>query len=298
MVCQICGKEAAEGSKYCQRCGSKLSNVGIDKNLLIKKILEGKMAGSKSCETYIDRIRYMRYRNVRIIKSTFDGMNLSNYIMEKNGDLCIICPEEEMVSLISGFIINEIDSLNNSITEISTKIHDDRVAHIEAAVFQFKRAKLTVNEVSRRYAMEFAAQECITGLTMIKKELVRHLDFFEQLPKSTIKKMFCGASVNQAEEMLAQFQEAFPIYATGVNLLLEIDSFVGENQRIRMTFHDATDFLKGILASKGYDRLMEIDDENTDKWKDGIESFLIDMYYVSGYLGKNEIVLKIKEDER
>lgn len=301
MQCPICGSDTAWGSKFCQKCGKRISDIAIKKEDVLdilaeknKKIksTEGKMKYDK----LIKRIKGDEIKSIRLRYASVDNEQLLDEVdySEFLGNLSIEANPELFVGIGAIFIANEIDSIHNEIAQISMKIHDDRIAHIEAAFRQYKRALKTVNIDNKERTLDFTANECILGLSMLRKELERHLEYFEKLPRNVLKKLISGTSVGEAIEELAQCQEAFYSYCAGVRLLIETDSLAGEIDRVEDTIEEETEYLITLKKHNGYERLLEIDDENAEKWKDMVANLGIDMYYIQNCIENKEIKLNLK----
>lgn len=298
MDCPICGKETVWGSKYCQKCGGRIDSIGIKRSEIIKVLLENTEKSEMVQRGYndgIEKIRKYQVRKVRLIHSSFEGIDFSDLITEdRDGVVNIKCESELFLRLGVVFIVNEMDSMHNEILELSTKIHDDRIAHIETAFRQYKRALNTSDSGRKERILDFATNECLLGLSMVKRELQRHIDYFAQLPRSTWAKMIGGTNPAQLLEILSQCQEAFNSYCSGVRLLIETDSICGELERVQETIREETEFLDSLLQHDGYKRLLEVDDTNVDSWRDLVDNLAIDMYYVNNCIEEKETILRLE----
>lgn len=303
MVCKICGAPIDAESVYCQKCGQKLDEISISPKVL-SDFLKEKMESSDAaeiqshCQHLIDKVNGSKFKKVELHKSSLSGIDLSDIISEKGDTLRVECKEpEEFLKLAAALFINEADTRHNEMVDIIETIHNDRKADLLTANMLYVRAGLTKDVSRREKKLDNASDSCIAGINKLRLEINNHLDFFERLPKSTLKKLFCGISIQSAEANLVQMQEAFRWYCEGVRLLIKIDIQNKEQEKIRETIETESTFIKTMIGSRGYKRLLEVDDENVEKWDEYVNGLEVSMYCVANYIDADTITIRVLEEK-
>lgn len=300
MECEVCGAIIDDGSKYCQKCGIKLKGIGISKeelsNVLIKKMELIHEAGTE--QTYqklISKLKRNEYKKVEIHTSSLDEADFSKMLIEsKNGILIVPMKPEEHIKLGIGIFINELDSMQNEMNSMKNSLQNDRISKIYTAFQQYNRAIHTNNTSDRTMELNIASNNCLSGINDLRQEINEHIKFFSKLPKSTIQKLFCGISLKDAENELKQVQKSFQFYRMGISLLTQIDIYRNEQEMLISTAQEERAFLKEIKKSKGFHRLLEVDDENVGKWEEDTSTLSLEMYYIENYLETGKTVMEIK----
>lgn len=301
MECQVCGAQIDIDSRYCQKCGNEIAEFGISKRqlsrLLEEKIAIAKKSGIKQIyQDLINKLNQDGFEEIEIHKSSLEGVEFSG-ILETKGDKISIKNLDLVAAttLIMSYFINEFDAMHNEIGDIANSIHGDRVAYLCTAYQQYGRAIQSKNAESQRAELTYASNNCLKGINMLREEITGNLDFFEKLPKSTIKKLFCGIKLQDAERRLKLLQETFRLYCLGCILSLEIDLKNEETKKLVRTAHVERAFLNEMQKSKGYCRLLEVDDENKTKWDNKLKEMAVNMFFIEKYIESDEITMKILE---
>ena len=293
--------KATEDSKFCQKCGYKLSHISIEKKEFVNYLMEKRRDSQNEYEAQvfdqiIPKVQNNEFRKIRIVNSTFKGTDIFGFLIDNEGNLKLECPQETAAQILFITIVNGIDAIQNSILRISTGIHDDRIAYIKAAQYQYTRAKASKNKKRADTLIEIADQENVLGLCMIKKELQRNLDLLGQIPKNLAKKIVSGTKLADAKETIAQLQESFPSYFEALKLLLEIDSQYGETGCMRVALNNEKKFVNQIMESEGFRRFLELDEENAEVWNNALINCKTYLYFADESIHGNEIQLTIVED--
>ena len=304
MECEVCGAQIDKGSKYCQKCGKKIAEFGIPKmqlsHLFEEKIRIVKESGTRQIyQNLLNELNQNCFQEIEIHKSSLEEVDFSDIFEEKKGKLSIVRLDVTTATkLIMSYFINEFDAIHNEIGNIIDSMHGDRVAYLLTAYQQYRRATAAKNADSQREELTFALDNCLKGINMIREELKDHLEFFEKLPKSTIKKLFCGIKLREAEGRLKLIHEAFHLYCLGCILSLEIDFKNEEIGKLIQTAHNERTFLNQMQKSKGYCRLLEVDDENETEWKNKLKEMAVNMFFVEQYIEPDNVTIKLLEDKQ
>ncbi len=303
MECKICGAVVPGNSTYCPKCGRKIDEIGIrarDISYFLKEKMNAADATEiqQYCKMFIDKVCEQKFKSVEIHRSSVEGTSLKDMIHEdKEGRLHIECQNsEDYLKLATAFFINEIDCRQTELNGIRRASHDDRMAKLRAAYTQYKRAMLTEDVWRKVKQLDEASTNCILGMNELKREINSNLELFAELPKSTVKKLFCGISLQEVEEKLREMQETFPWYCDAIRLLVSIDIQNKEVEKLNVTIAEEGDFLKQMIKSKGYLRLLEVDEDNAKVWNDYVNQLNIDMFFVEKIIETDTITLKILEE--
>lgn len=312
MECKACGAVIETGDSYCEYCSSRLKRAGvISKNelfdLLKKEVkFSGETDKFQEFQQLICKLSRNEFKRVEIQKSSaeelasscLDETNILDVVKElKNGGLKITCQNYDFfVKLTLAALINEFDAIQNEIGDIKASLHDDRKAKIYTAFQQYQRAVQSEDAADQTDGFRSAANSCLEGINELRMEMDRLLDFFSKLPKSTFKKLFCGVKLRDAQANLNQVQEAFHFYCNAVRLMIQVDLGKNEIKRLLSTLKDERSFLKEIQRSDGYRRLLEVDDDNAEKWRITLRELAADMYCIENYIGTESVYLNIVEE--
>lgn len=289
MECKICGKTIPENSKYCQRCGSKIEQKPITVRELKEELLELKESSDNEelAQYYNTVLETVGIRPFQKVKYTYvsalDEKMMKN-LVDEDGNLHI--PIENMnmmIQLTAAYLINERDSLYGELSDEKTGRHDDRLACIEAAYDLYER-----NETDN------AIQTLSLGSAQIKKEINRGIEYFSELPRSTIKKLFCGKSIKTTNTTLNLLHEAFDMYLAAVRLSIVIDAERENTEGVLKTIEKETAFLKQCQNHYGFQRVLEYDDENSEDWKRKALGLKKSLLLVNERLKTNSLIFEIK----
>lgn len=303
MECEVCGASIDINSRYCQKCGNEINKFGVPQkqllNLLEEKMRIVKEGGTKQLyQNMINRLNQNCFREVELHKSSLEGIDFSDIIKEKNGKLSLEdLGAAEAAKLIMSYFINEFDAIHNEIGSIMDSLHGDRVACVRTAYQHYQRALQAENLESKKSDLIFAANKCLEGMDMLREELKDHLGFFEELPRSTFRKLFCGIKLQDAEKRLQLIQKTFRFYCLGSMLLMEIDLKNEEIKKLVQTAHNERFFLNEMQKSKGYSRLLEVDDENEQEWSDMLKELTVNMFFIEKYIEADDVTIKILEEK-
>ena len=302
--CKVCGAIVSEGSVYCQKCGKKLDEAGISAGK-ISAFLQEQMESSGTVETrqycreLMEKIEELKFQEVEIHRSSLEGLDLTDLVYEKDDKLHINCRNsEDFLKLSGALLINEIDCLQTEVNGISQELHNDRTSKLDTAYDLFRRAMLTTGDAGRkRKSLDVAAEACIDGINQLKKEMNNHLELFQSYPKSPLKKLFCGISLQRAEGAYKQMQEALPWYCDAVRMLMCIDMQNKEPEKLNMLVVDEQKFLKQIRSRVGYKRLQEVVEANAKIWDEWINRLKVNMYCAEKLVSDDIVTVKILEEK-
>lgn len=290
MKCQICGNETSDDSKYCQKCGNKIEQKKISVEDLKKELChlkenEENQQVIQYYDTLLDAVGTRPFKKVEYTYTSSmseDIFSLEN-IFNKNGNLKISMPDAEGITkLAAAYLINEFESMQGAIANVSMGLHNDRIAYIEAAYSQYKR-----NE------NEAALNNLNLGIAQVKKEIMTGINYFADLPRRTLEKLFCRKSVQETDNTLNNLQESFDMYVAAVRLFIGIDAENGNQENIVDTIKKETIFLKR-LESYGFQRLLEYDDDNSELWKEKVKLLTKDLKMVNEKLETNSLIFEIE----
>lgn len=302
MECKVCGAIVRDGSIYCQKCGKKINEIGITlKN--ISSFLSEKVETFGTAEmqqywkTFIEGDRN-KFKSLEIHKNSLEGINLSKLFYEEGDRLHINCQNpEDFLELAAVFFINEMASTQTALNNLKKDLHGSKIAKMKAAYDMYEMAILTKSNVSRKKQLDDALSTCILGIRELKEEMENHLELFAKLPRSTIGKLFCGIKLQEAETALVQMQEAFSWYCNAVRLWMCIEIQNEELDKLEVVFENERDFLKEMINSKGYQRLLEVDEDNAGVWEQYVNCLEVGMYCVEKFIKTDTITIKILEEK-
>ena len=289
MICKFCGSELMPESVFCRKCGKKLDEQETQRQRkVILKYLNNKkeetdLVGQKDYyEKLIHRWNNQEFKKVEIHSCPLEEiLHLEDVIYEDEDTFHINCTDaNDLVKLGFALVINEFDSLNEMIGSIEKEFHNDRIAHLKSAYQLYRRAILSEETNEKNQQLANATDNCIRALAELEEELVNHLQFWEQFPKNKVKKLKYIFQIKHLETRLDETQKAFIWYYNGVQLLLNIDFCNSDYKKLYDTIYTKRDFLDKINKLKGLERLLEVDDENRERWIEQIN----DMYNTMNYL--------------
>lgn len=295
MECAVCGAKINTNSKYCKQCENEISEFGISKKEL-SLLLEEKGIG-KIYQNLISKLNQDCFHEIEIHQSSLDEIDFSEILEEKDGILTVDNLDAVgTVQLVMSCLINEFDAMHNEIGDIMNSMHGDRVAYLNTAYQQYERALQGKNAVNQSVELTKASDNCLKGINMLREEIKGYLNFFETLPKSTIEKLFCGKKLRHAEKNLNLIHDAFRLYCSGCFLALEIDLKNKETEKLIQTARVERDFLNQLQKSRGYCRLLEVDDENEAEWKNKIREMTVNMFFIEKNIDSDVVIIKILEE--
>lgn len=303
MECNVCGAATDSDSVYCQKCGKRIGEMGISQKEILGFLNEKKQSldmpeMEQNVLMLINKVREHKFTKVEIHRSSLEGMDFTDFFGEIGGCLYVKCSKpKEYFQLAAALFINEIDSLHNELLMIDDNFHNDRMAKISAAERHYERAMQTKDGSQRVQELAQASEKCVLGLEELKNEMRSNLDLFANLPKSALKKLFCGISIGAAEQALKEMQEAFLGYCKGVAYLIGVDIQREEQERAYGNIEKEWEFLKEIKNSAGYRSLLEVDEENANKWEENVNCLEVGMYYIKKNIDSDTIVVKIMEGQ-
>lgn len=303
MICYKCKNELIENTMFCSKCGTKISSVGIERTIL-KKYMEQEYEKANMKEkklyyqTIIDKITDSKYKKVELEKRTIDLFDLEKLVYEDDEKIHINMEISDFAKLSLALVINEYETIGDEISAIKGEFHNDRIARFQTALIHYERAMVSKNSNVRKDELQTACKECISSINELKKEMQNKLSFFENFPKNKVKKLGYIFRINTVISNLHHMREAFHMYCYGIKLLLEIDIQNEEYEKILLTINREMKDIQKMLSSKGYQRLLEIDDENVDCWNEGVRDLLVVMDGVNEGIVSENTILNLLEEKR
>lgn len=305
MRCAICGAEIAENSIYCKKCGNKIQNQSITLENLREEISELKETGrnqevTKYYDTLLKTLSLREFGKVTYIyEPLFPSVEktIENMIDEEGNLRIYKIGDEELLKLIGALIQNEVEGIHETLASISKGQHNDRIAQVEAAKKIYTQALLTENREIQIQLLSQSMSSLQEGVSKLKSEMKENLELFQRLPKSAIKKLFCGISPRRAYAALDDIREGFDCYVNSVGLLIGINAGFGDRdakKRVKCSISEENEFLSEVKISNGYKRLLEIDDENTHLWEKKITVLQIALQNMVERIETGKITLKIE----
>lgn len=302
MKCIVCGQETYDSSNYCQLCSQIMDSLGV----LPKNVSEliPQIRGKQHAELF-GKIQRHEFKEVEI-QPTFAQSKAKKWIQdgdleEVNGKLRIniaVNDLDECLPLIVALASNELDSIHGEIVSISRGQHNDRTAAIESAFEFYQNAKLTSEPSESKKYLDMAEEQATIGRNKLKQEIKDNLKVLEGIPRNLVLKLFCGISRKKATESLMQIQDAYSYYFKSIKLSIKIGSDSGNKKKVRELVKQESQFWKELIGSKGYVRLVQIDDDNEDKWKENVRILpMINHQFEQLETGSEGITVKLLEEK-
>ena len=301
MNCTICGNIIDSESIFCQKCGQRIENdklpLKVLEEYLSERLKNGICVNQEIDNTILLNMDVSRFKKIEKHQSAIELLGIENIFSLENGILQLDnISDEDFIKLCVAVGIDEFESFGDRIDLLGQEFHNNRIARIHTAMELYNRAMRTRDDMDKRKELSKAAEECILSLNMLKEEIGEKIVYFEDFPKSNIKKLSYIHRIKQVKSSLKQMQDAFRAYCYGVNLLLVIDAGAGETERVLYTIDREVKFLDTIVSSRGYKRLLEVDDENVDVWDEYVGKLSKTMYFISNKMEEKKANL-INEEE-
>lgn len=302
MNCKICGNIIDSESIFCQKCGKRIENdklpLEVLEEYLSERLRNGICVSRTTDNTMLLDMHDSRFKKIEEKhQSAIELLGIEDILGLENGISQITnISDEDFIKLCVAVGIDEFEAFGDRIDSLGKEFHNDRIAHLHTAMELYNRAVRTCDDMDKRDGLSKAAEECILALNMLKEEIGEKIVYFENFPKSNIKKMSYLFKINEVKLSLKQVQDAFHAYCYGVNLLLVIDAGAGEKERVLYTIDREVKFLGTMVNSRGYKRLLEIDDENVDAWDEYVGKLSKTMYFISNKMEEKKTSLIIEEE--
>jgi len=190
--------------------------------------------------------------------SSANEIEIDEIRISEDGEVIIPQSPEGFVKFVIEYMFNEFDAINNAINNVYQGLHDDRVALVISAVTKYKKA-LNTNDEKIRLATIRSAEDTLTdALAQISKEVASNADKLSEIPKSLLKKLFCGVKPEQAEAWINQSRESLLVYEQGLHLMVRLDMEMKEPNRIIPSLLEAKEFLENSLQNNKGQRMYEL----------------------------------------
>ncbi|SEA29333.1 hypothetical protein SAMN05216349_108127 [Oribacterium sp. KHPX15] len=300
MKCKICGKDTANDGKYCQNCGSELDNKYISISSF-KDYLYSNNSDS-SFKEYC--FKYLENNTPPKISVELSRVNKSidlNDIIEEDsyGNIKINIPKDDYESMVKFFCacaLNELDSIHNEINSIAEKMHDEYVSDVKACFDMYENAEAKKDLTSRYDLLQSIDSKLIDAIRQIKTEIEQMTAFFSKLPKSTLKKLFCGIQQSTADQNVNILNENIHIYCAAIKLIILVQANLGEFDEMMLTEKRESEYIQSLRNKYGYERYLSYGGRSATISNNHFLITSKDLSYISDVLF-NEKSLIIKEDE-
>lgn len=291
MKCIICGSEidGNYNEVVCKTCERIIGSIKY------------RISKNEGNDEIIQKLRRNQFLE-SITDSELDNVDMNDIIEQiddaliprTSGEIAsgIITPESVIVfSYVVANVINEfVQSFHGEMLRISQSEHNDRIALIETAEQQYAKACNIKEDLGRKQNIldnaEMKAEEACNSL---KKEIKGNLDIIGQLPKSTLAKLFYPISIDSAKSSLSQLHESYTAYLRGVSLSIMIGIESKDTEHFHRIIKEESNFLKNLIQSKEYKRLLEFDDSNADTWDERIRIIPVLDYYLDQVETKEKV---------
>ncbi len=300
MKCKICGKETANDSKYCQSCGSELNNKYITISSF-KDYLYSDNSSSLFKEYCFDYLKNNNPPKISVELSRVNtSIDLSDIIEEDdNGNIKINIPKDDYESIAKFFCacaLNELDSIHNEINSIAEKMHYEYVSDIKACFDMYENAEAKKDLNTRYDLLQTIDSKLIDAIRQIKTEIEEMTGFFSRLPKSTLKKLFCGIQQSTADQNVNILNENIHIYCAAVKLIILVQANLGEFDEMILTEKRESEYIQSLRNVYGYERFLSYGGKSAAISNSQFLTTSKDLNYISDVLN-NEKLLVIKENQ-
>ena len=195
-------------------------------------------------------------------------LGIKDVIIEKDGQISVdIESKEAMIKLMVYAIMGAMELTFQEISLISREFHNDRKSKLYTAENACKRAQLD-QKSGQHYAYELinAYNLCFEAMEAIKHEIILKLNYFSKYPKKLILKVPYALKYKEFAENAELVLEDFLLYYKGLMLKLKIDLYTGRMNSLICQVSEEMEFLKKITKSEGYERIVELDEDNKAIW--------------------------------
>lgn len=289
MRCKICGAEIPDDSKYCQKCGKKITcqSISLDDLKAETKDLQERCNDFQSKQYYASVLERIESESFNSVKYEY-GSKIPDFVsdyFDKDGNLIIKVPSnlegKDTILLIVALLENELECIHAELAEIYIGQHNDRIAELKAGIALYEEFAEDEGLKKQNLANSKAYLRC--GLEKIKMELQDVTRIFGSIPRNPILKLFCGIRRKKAYSNCKLAREAIVYCNIGMLYLLKVHLELGQNAEIRRLIPECSNFIVDFTDSKQYKRLYEYDDENQEFWR-------------KNTIGWNEDLLKFEDD--
>lgn len=212
--------------------------------------------------------------NVEIRQNDELAKDESNIEFEEDKIIINNNPLSYTVTVVK-YITDEFDIISNSISNINTGLHNDRIADIMSGEVKYRQACETIDDNFRLETLKDAETLLTKGMNKLEKEIENSVNRVNSIPRNFIEKLYKPKmKLSEVDEEIKNTRESLEYYTRAIAFVSMIGCELGEINRLYVILNKSKEFLQNTFTMEKRERLNGFDIKNDNFMIEKIDEVL------------------------